>query len=237
MAMTEASPVQFSYPPAWPVETDWSNILGEDLRSERFQSLQSYLADERRVGQIFPQEKDVFNAFRLSSFEDTKVVILGQDPYHGTGQAHGLSFSVPQGCPFPPSLKNVFLELVSDLGVPYPEHGNLTQWARQGVLLLNTVLTVREGTANSHANRGWETFTDSVIRKLGRQSGKRIVFVLWGKPAEKKSSLIAAHHARVIAPHPSPLSAYRGFLGSRPFSRANQHLIDWGVEPVDWSIR
>lgn len=237
MAMAQANPVQFSYPKAWPVETDWSNVLSEDLRSERFQSLHSYIADERRVGQVFPPEADVFNAFRLTSFENTKVVILGQDPYHGTGQAHGLSFSVPQGCPLPPSLKNVFLELVSDLGLPYPEHGNLTQWARQGVLLLNTVLTVREGTANSHANRGWEEFTDAVIRKLGRQSGKRIVFVLWGRPAEKKSSLIADHHPRVIAPHPSPLSAYRGFLGSRPFSRANQHLIDLGVEPIDWSIR
>lgn len=226
-----------AYPPAWPIESDWSTILREELQSESFQSLQNFVAEERKIAQVFPAEKHVFQALRLTAFQDTKVVILGQDPYHGKGQAHGLSFSVHNCCRFPPSLRNIFQELVSDLNVPYPTQGNLISWANQGVLLLNTVLTVREGAPNSHAKRGWENFTDAIVRRLGEQTDKRIVFVLWGKPAEKKSKWIADTHGSIIAPHPSPLSSHRGFFGSRPFSRVNQHLFEFGEEPIDWTIR
>jgi uracil-DNA glycosylase len=233
--MTFAMPIIHSFPPAWPIESDWSDILSEEFESESFQALQKFVSEQRLFNTVYPLECDVFQAFRLSSFASTKVVILGQDPYHGSGQAHGLCFSVRERCQPPPSLKNIFKELVSDLGIAYPAHGNLTEWAKQGILLLNAVLTVQDGKANSHAKRGWERFTDAVVRKLGQQTENRIVFVLWGKPAEKKRSLIAEHHAQIVSAHPSPLSAHRGFFGSRPFSQVNEHLIAFGRSPINWS--
>jgi uracil-DNA glycosylase len=228
-------PSIISFPPAWPAESDWSEILRDEFESESFQALQNFVSKQRALRSVYPPEADVFQAFRMSSFQSTKVVILGQDPYHGSGQAHGLSFSVREGCQLPPSLKNIFKELVSDLGIAYPVHGNLTAWAKQGILLLNAVLTVQDGNANSHAKRGWEKFTDTVVRKLGQQTENRIVFVLWGKPAEQKRSLIDEHHAQIISAHPSPLSAHRGFFGSRPFSQVNEHLIAFGRSPINWS--
>lgn len=225
-----------SFPPAWPIESDWSEILREEFESESFQSLQKYVNEQRASHSVYPPETHVFQAFHMSSFASTKVVILGQDPYHGSGQAHGLSFSVPKGCPLPPSLKNIFKELVSDLEVTHPTHGNLTNWAKQGVLLLNAVLTVQDGNANSHAKKGWEQFTDAVVRKLGQQTENQIVFVLWGKPAEKKRSLIAGHHAQIVSAHPSPLSAHRGFLGSRPFSKVNEYLNAFSNSSIDWFL-
>jgi uracil-DNA glycosylase len=194
-----------------------------------------FIAAERRETPVYPDEPDVFNAFRWSAFERTKVVILGQDPYHGDGQADGFAFSVRAGCRLPPSLKNIFAELKDDLGIDNGRRGKLTCWARQGVLLLNTVLTVRQAVANSHRNRGWEKFTDRVIEALGNRS-EPIVFLLWGKAAAARATQIGSHHTVLIAPHPSPLSAYRGFLGSRPFSKANQALVDAGRQPIDWKI-
>ena len=177
----------------------------------------------------------MFNAFRLTGYNDVKAVILGQDPYHGLGQAHGLSFSVREECRLPPSLKNIYKELQSDLSVDQPTQGNLESWARQGVLLLNTVLTVREGEANSHRKRGWENFTDCVIKTLSQRK-QPVVFLLWGKPAQSKASLIADRHIILTAPHPSPLSAYRGFFGSRPFSKTNAALAKIGQSPIDWTL-
>jgi uracil-DNA glycosylase len=225
-----------SNPIGWPVDSDWSNFLRETLEADWFRSLQEFLAEERRSATIYPAREDVFRAFQLTSFAETKVVILGQDPYHGPDQAQGLSFSVRRKCPSPPSLKNIFRELVDDLGLPAPSCGELTAWAQQGVLLLNTVLTVREGEANSHSNRGWERFTDLVIQTLGQQSERSIAFVLWGKSAERKRTLIGNNHYCITAPHPSPLSAHRGFFGSRPFSKINFHLQRHGYAPIDWRL-
>ena len=192
-----------------------------------------FVNEQRQTETVFPQTSEVFAAFRETSFADTRVVILGQDPYHGPGQAHGLSFSVPEGVSVPPSLRNIFKELVQDLGGEPPGSGNLLPWAKQGVLLLNTVLTVRCGAANSHRKQGWEKFTDHVIATLSRRMDP-IVFLLWGKPAERKSVLIDQRHETIISPHPSPLSASRGFFGSQPFSRANRLLRQWGHQPVAW---
>jgi len=218
----------------WPTESDWTLPLADAFATESFQALQQFVAEEQ-IGQIvYPPPEDVFNAFRWTPFSRTKVVILGQDPYHGIGQAHGLSFSVSASTKLPPSLKNIFKELASDLDVPLPTCGNLSGWAEEGVLLLNTVLTVRAGEANSHANRGWELFTDRVIELLGRRTDRSIVFLLWGKPAEKKSILIADHHRCLSSPHPSPLSAHRGFFSSRPFSAANEALRQSGQTPINW---
>lgn len=222
------------YPDGWPIDSDWTPLLDEQFQSSSFQQLCAFLNSERSTQTVFPDSTDVFNAFRLTSFANTNVVILGQDPYHGPGQAHGLSFSIAQDLRLPPSLKNIYREMAADLQVEAPVQGNLTDWAEQGVFLLNTVLTVRQGQPNSHRKRGWEAFTDAVIEHLNnRPSG--VVFILWGKPAEKKTKLITgAQHVVITAPHPSPLSAHRGFFGSRPFSQANAALASLGRREIDW---
>jgi len=212
--------------------TDWNPILRAELTKPYWPELQQFVAAERADHPVYPPAEEVFAALHLTPFEDVKVVILGQDPYHGPGQAHGLCFSVPPGVPAPPSLQNVLKELQSDLGIDRPHHGCLDAWAAQGVLLLNTTLTVRAGQAASHQGKGWETFTDEVIRAVNAKE-ERLVFVLWGASARKKEALIDTNRHTVIeSPHPSPLSAHNGFFGSRPFSRANEALR----EPVDWRI-
>lgn len=212
----------------------WSEALRPAIESDSFAALQSFLAEERAAHQVFPSEDDVFNAFRLTPLNQVKVLILGQDPYHDDGQAHGLSFSVQRGVAFPPSLRNIFKELVDDIGAAPPTHGSLESWARQGVLLLNTVLTVRAHEANSHRKRGWEEFTDHVIRVVNDRP--HVAFVLWGNPAQQKRPLIDDRHLVVATAHPSPLSARRGFFGSRPFSKINQYLVDTKQRPIDWQI-
>ena len=217
----------------WPAESDWTEQLQTHFESPSFTALTNYLADEFKTETIYPAPDNIFRSFQLTPYADTKVVILGQDPYHGPGQAHGLSFSVETGTKLPPSLRNIFKELASDLDCPPPSDGDLTHWAKQGVLLLNTVLTVRSGAAHSHKQQGWEDFTDAVIQSLNEHP-QPIVFLLWGKPAQKKSAAIDNRHQKIIAPHPSPLSAYRGFFGSRPFSTANAALEKFGRAPVKW---
>ena len=218
------------------IQNDWLDALKEEFRQPYYKKLFQTVNEEYRTRQIFPPADDIFNAFHLTPLHEAKVVILGQDPYHGEGQAHGLCFSVRPGVDIPPSLVNIYQELHDDLGCTIPNHGCLTKWAKQGVLLLNTVLTVRAHQANSHKGIGWEEFTDAAIRKLNEQD-RPIVFMLWGRPAQaKKSMLHNPKHLILEAPHPSPLSAYRGFFGSRPFSQANRFLEAQGVEPVDWQI-
>lgn len=185
---------------------------------------------------VYPEPNDIYNALHYTSYESVKVVILGQDPYHGPGQAHGLSFSVQPGVNPPPSLKNIFIELQNDIGADIPNHGSLVSWAKQGVLLLNTVLTVRRGQANSHKGKGWEQLTDSIIDVLNKRD-KPVVFILWGRHAQmKKERIDTSKHFIIQSPHPSPFSARNGFFGSRPFSRANQYLEQIGDEPIDWSL-
>lgn len=218
------------------IQNDWLDALKEEFRQPYYKKLFQTVNEEYWTRQIFPPADDIFNAFHLTPLHEVKVVILGQDPYHGEGQAHGLCFSVRPGVDIPPSLVNIYQELHDDLGCTIPNHGCLTKWAKQGVLLLNTVLTVRAHQANSHKGIGWEEFTDAAIRKLNEQD-RPIVFMLWGRPAQaKKSMLHNPKHLILEAPHPSPLSAYRGFFGSRPFSQANRFLEAQGVEPVDWQI-
>lgn len=218
------------------IQNDWLDALKEEFRQPYYKKLFQTVNEEYRTRQIFPPADDIFNAFHLTPLHEVKVVILGQDPYHGEGQAHGLCFSVRPGVDIPPSLVNIYQGLHDDLGCTIPNHGCLTKWAKQGVLLLNTVLTVRAHQANSHKGIGWEEFTDAAIRKLNEQD-RPIVFMLWGRPAQaKKSMLHNPKHLILEAPHPSPLSAYRGFFGSRPFSQANRFLEAQGVEPVDWQI-
>lgn len=218
------------------IQNDWLDALKEEFRQPYYKKLFQTVNEEYRTRQIFPPADDIFNAFHLTPLHEVKVVILGQDPYHGAGQAHGLCFSVRPGVDIPPSLVNIYQELHDDLGCTIPNHGCLTKWAKQGVLLLNTLLTVRAHQANSHKGIGWEEFTDAAIRKLNEQD-RPIVFMLWGRPAQaKKSMLHNPRHLILEAPHPSPLSAYRGFFGSRPFSQANRFLEAQGVEPVDWQI-
>lgn len=218
------------------IQNDWLDALKEEFRQPYYKKLFQTVNEEYRTRQIFPPADDIFNAFHLTPLHEVKVVILGQDPYHGEGQAHGLCFSVRPGVDIPPSLVNIYQELHDDLGCTVPNHGCLTKWAKQGVLLLNTVLTVRAHQANSHKGIGWEEFTDAAIRKLNEQD-RPIVFMLWGRPAQaKKSMLHNPKHLILEASHPSPLSAYRGFFGSRPFSQANRFLEAQGVEPVDWQI-
>ncbi len=212
----------------------WSEALRPAIESDSFAALQWFLAEERAAHQVFPSANDVFNAFRLTPLDQVKVLILGQDPYHDNGQAHGLSFSVQRGVAFPPSLRNIFKELVDDIGADPPTHGSLESWARQGVLLLNTVLTVRAHEANSHRKRGWEQFTDHVIRVVNERN--HVAFVLWGIPAQQKRPLIDDRHLIVASAHPSPLSARRGFFGSRPFSKINQYLVDTKQRPIEWQI-
>lgn len=217
------------------VHESWKPFLRAEFEKPYFRRLGEFTAGERDRGTVYPPHDDVFNAFG-TAFDDVKVVVLGQDPYHGPGQAHGLCFSVRPGVPAPPSLRNIFKELQSDLGVEPPSHGCLDSWARRGVFLLNTTLTVRAGAAASHQGQGWEEFTDEVVRHLSAREVP-LVFLLWGRPARAKCFLIdMARHAVVSAAHPSPLSASNGFFGSRPFSKANEALVRLGRPPVDWSF-
>ena len=219
------------------IGNDWDELLKGTFETESYQKLRQFLANEYRTRTVFPGMYDIFNALKLTSFHDCKVVILGQDPYHGEGQAHGLSFSVRDGVQPPPSLLNIFKELQDDVGIPAPTTGNLTCWAKQGVLLLNTVLTVRAHTPNSHKGMGWEQVTDDVIAALDRKSTP-VVFLLWGANARNKARIVTNPiHVRLEAPHPSPLSAYNGFFGCKHFSNANAALIASGQTPIDWTVR
>ena len=212
----------------------WSALLQREIGSERHTELQQFIAHERLVSTVFPPAQDVYAALELTPFESTKVVVLGQDPYHGLGQAHGLSFSVRGNTPIPPSLRNIFQELFTDVAIQREQNGDLTGWARQGVLLLNTTLTVREGEPGSHKNRGWEHITDTVMNALNEKP-TRVVFVLWGAHARNKKTLITqAHHVVIESAHPSPLSAHRGFFGSKPFSQINSALEEAGLSPIKW---
>ncbi|PIT09619.1 uracil-DNA glycosylase [Snodgrassella alvi] len=216
----------------------WHQAIGAEKQQPYFQRILEVVRAERLAGKIiYPPAQDVFNAFKATEFAQVKVVILGQDPYHGPQQAHGLSFSVRQGIAIPPSLVNIYKELADDIsGFQIPQHGYLQHWAEQGVLLLNTVLTVRAGQAHSHAELGWETFTDQVIAVLNAQR-EHIVFMLWGSHAQKKGAMIDRHkHLVLSAPHPSPLSAYRGFFGCKHFSKANAYLQEHGMSPIDWQL-
>ena len=214
--------------------TTWNEILAEEMQKDYYQELQDFVQKRRAEVRVFPEEKNVFNALELTPFESVKVVILGQDPYHGFGQAHGLSFSVQKGIPLPPSLRNIYKELQEDIGGELPTEGDLSHWAKQGVLLLNTVLTVEEGNANSHKGMGWERLTNRLIESLNGLKHP-VIFILWGKPAQDKEKLITnPNHVILKAPHPSPLSAYRGFFGSKPFSKVNDILIQQGQTPIRW---
>lgn len=218
------------------IQNDWLDALRDEFKQPYYKKLFQTVNEEYKTRRIFPPADDIFNAFHLTPLKDVKVVILGQDPYHGEGQAHGLCFSVKPGVDIPPSLVNIYKELHDDLGCTIPDHGCLTKWAEQGVLLLNTVLTVRAHQANSHKGIGWEEFTDAAIRQVDKQD-RPIVFILWGKPAQMKRSMLHnPKHLILEAPHPSPLSAYRGFFGSRPFSQTNRFLEAQGVRPIDWQI-
>lgn len=219
------------------VKTDWNPLLRDQFDQPYWRKLQEFVHEERQRHTVYPPVSEVFAALHLTPYAETKVVILGQDPYHGPGQAHGLCFSVRGGVQVPPSLVNILAELESDLGCPVPSHGNLESWARQGVLLLNTTLTVREHQAASHQKHGWETFTDRVIEVVSAKE-EPVVFILWGSPARRKRSLIdTSRHTIIESAHPSPLSAHRGFFGSRPFSRANAALAVAGRGGVDWCLR
>jgi uracil-DNA glycosylase len=216
--------------------TDWNPILRGEFEKPYWRDLQQFVGAERERHTVYPQHDDVFAALHLTPYADTRVLILGQDPYHGSGQAHGLCFSVPAGVQIPPSLANIHKELAEDVGVAAPNHGNLEAWARQGVLLLNATLTVRAGQAGSHQGKGWENFTDEVIAAVNAKP-EHVVFVLWGSYARKKRSLIdTSRHTIIESPHPSPLSAHNGFFGSRPFSRANAALVAHAQRPVDWTL-
>lgn len=218
------------------IHPSWKDLLIDEFHSPYFTELKQFLIEEKKRHVIFPPGKLIFNAFDKTPFDRVKVVILGQDPYHGTGQAHGLCFSVPFGVEPPPSLLNIFRELNSDLGIPIPNHGNLESWAIQGVMLLNATLTVRKDQAGSHQGKGWEKFTDCVIQKISEKK-EGVIFLLWGKYAQAKASLINKEkHFILSAPHPSPLSAYAGFFGCKHFSRTNEILIDQGKEPVNWEL-
>ena len=218
------------------IEESWKKVLFEEFQKPYFETLKTFLVEEKKSHTIYPSGANIFAAFEHTPFENVVVVILGQDPYHGVGQAHGLSFSVQDDVPHPPSLQNIFKELKDDLGCNIPKSGNLTAWAKQGVFLLNTVLTVRASEANSHRNQGWENFTDAVIKTLSTQK-EHLVFILWGSPAGAKASLIdGKKHLILRAPHPSPLSSYRGFFGSKPFSKSNDYLVAKGKKPIDWCL-
>lgn len=214
----------------------WEQLLEQERQKEYFSQLEAFLETEYRESTIYPKREDIFNSLTYTPYDRVKVVILGQDPYHGPNQAHGLSFSVMPGVKVPPSLKNIYKELHADLGCPIPNHGYLKNWADQGVLLLNTVLTVRAGQANSHRGKGWEVFTDKVIKMLNERE-EPVIFVLWGNPAQKKLAFIDQDkHGTILSTHPSPLSAHRGFLGSRPFSTINRMLENNGQSPINWCI-
>ena len=219
-----------------PITGEWEKALSGEFKKPYYRSLFQKVGEEYRKYRIYPPADDIFNAFHFTPLPAVRVVILGQDPYHEEGQAHGLSFSVKKGVEIPPSLVNIYQELHDDLGCPIPSHGCLEKWAKQGVMLLNTVLTVRAHQANSHRDIGWEEFTDAAIRVLAEEA-RPMVFILWGRPAQKKESMIyRKEHLVIKSPHPSPLSAYRGFFGSRPFSKTNAYLEGYGLEPIDWCI-
>lgn len=215
---------------------DWDTILADEWQKPYYRQLHDFLKSEYSSKLIYPNMYDIFNALKYTSFADTKVVIIGQDPYHGAGQAHGLCFSVKKGVAVPPSLRNIYKELHDDVGFIIPPHGELTSWAKQGILLLNTVLTVREGCPNSHKGKGWEIFTDRVISELNNKQTP-VVFLLWGANAEQKGRLITNPiHKKLITVHPSPLSASRGFIGCRHFSKTNKLLAEAGLTPINWQI-
>ncbi|MDD7184510.1 MAG: uracil-DNA glycosylase [Ruminococcus sp.] len=216
---------------------DWDKLLEDEFKKDYYLKLRQFLANEYKTQRIFPGMYDIFNAMKLTSYNDVKAVIIGQDPYHGEGQAHGLSFSVKKGVAPPPSLVNIFKEIKSDVGIDNSgKHGELTKWAKNGVLLLNSVLTVRANSPKSHQGMGWEIFTDDVIKLLNLRE-KPMVFLLWGRDAKNKAKLITnPNHCILMSAHPSPLSAYNGFFGCKHFSKANEFLVSKGIEPIDWSI-
>jgi len=216
------------------LEPGWKEILEVELESEYFSKLLTQVDEARQKGEVYPPKECVFNAFNLCPFNEVRVVILGQDPYHGVGQAHGLSFSVQSGVRTPPSLQNIYKEIKSDLGIAVPDSGNLEHWATQGVLLLNSTLTVNAGEPNSHQQFGWSEFTDVVIKKISNQKAQ-VVFMLWGKFAESKTELIdSSKHLILTTTHPSPFSAHRGFLGCKHFSQTNEYLEKQGIKPINW---
>ena len=218
------------------IPQSWLDVFKDEFNKDYFNNLKLFLQDEESKYTIYPNQTNIFNAYNSIVFKNVKVVILGQDPYHGPKQAHGLSFSVQDGVPFPPSLKNIFKELVDDIGCTYPRSGNLQYWANQGVMLLNAVLTVRASSANSHKGKGWENFTDATIKAIS-DNLEHVVFILWGKPAQSKDRLIdSTKHLILKAPHPSPLSSYRGFFGSHPFSQSNDYLALNNKLPIDWCL-
>lgn len=218
-------------------DSSWDSILKPMFQSDEMKKLSAFVQQEREAGLVFPPNDFVFNAFQLTPLSQVKVVILGQDPYHNDGQAHGLSFSVPAGIAIPPSLQNIYKELLNDIpNFQIPNHGDLTKWAKQGVLLLNATLTVRAHEAGSHQKKGWEKFTDAIIRAISEQQ-EHVVFILWGGYAIKKTALIdQTKHLVLSSVHPSPLSVYRGFYGSKPFSKTNDYLLASGKKPIDWQI-
>ncbi|NPA66585.1 MAG: uracil-DNA glycosylase [Epsilonproteobacteria bacterium] len=218
------------------IDPSWKAVLAEEFAKPYMLELKQFLLEEKKHYTIYPAGKNIFNAYNTTPFEKVKVVIVGQDPYHGPNQAHGLCFSVLNGVPFPPSLQNIYKELVDDMGCSYPTTSELTPWAEQGVFLINAVLTVRAGEANSHRDKGWERFTDATIQKIS-QLKEHVVFILWGRPAQQKEKLIdSSKHHIIKAPHPSPLSAYRGFFGSKPFSKTNAYLQSTGQTPIEWCL-
>ena len=219
------------------IEASWKAQLAEEFTAKYMANLSQFLRDEKAAGKvIYPAGADIFSAFNLTPFNTVKVIILGQDPYHGPNQAHGLSFSVRSDIAPPPSLQNIYKEMSSDLGMNPPAHGNLETWAKQGVLLLNSVLTVEHGKAGAHVGKGWERFTDAVINQLNR-ARNNLVFVLWGRKAQQKGSRVDPHrHKIIMSAHPSPLSAHSGFFGSKPFSKANNYLANHNISPINWSL-
>lgn len=218
------------------IGNEWDEILKGEFEKEYYLKLREFLKYEYSHYDVYPNMYDIFNSLKYTSYNSVKAVILGQDPYHEPGQAHGLCFSVKKGTPLPPSLQNIYKELYSDLGIPPAKHGELISWAQNGVLMMNTVLTVRRGQANSHKNHGWEIFTDRVIELLNRRE-KPIVFILWGANARSKTKLITnPNHFILQSAHPSPLSAYNGFFGNKHFSKTNEFLVQHGIEPIDWHI-
>ena len=218
------------------IKSDWKNILKDEFDKEYFNDLKKFIEEEYKNKTIYPDYTDLFNALNYTPYENVKVVILGQDPYHGKDQANGLAFSVKEGIKIPPSLRNIFKELNSDLGYKIPLNGDLTKWAKEGVLLLNTSLTVIEAKANSHRNKGWEIFTDEIIKTVNKKTTP-VVFILWGNNAiEKEKFIDSSKHLILKAPHPSPLSSYRGFFDSKPFSKTNEFLIKNNLKEIDWDL-
>lgn len=229
--------VKYTYRGETMIEQSWEKVLEEELNKDYFQNLLSFIKGEYKTKTIYPKMNEIFKAFRYTPYDNVKVVILGQDPYHGENQAEGLSFSVPTGIKQPPSLKNIFKELQDDLGCSIPKSGSLVSWAEQGVLLLNAVLTVIKDHAASHKDKGWETFTDAVIKEINKKDTP-VVFILWGSYARSKKKYITnPKHLVVESAHPSPLSAYNGFFGSKPFSKTNDFLIKNNIKPIDWQIK